>query len=36
MFGDVNSQTENSVRRTEMCELKRDKLDVPVHSYWVM
>jgi hypothetical protein len=19
-----------------MCELKRNKLDVPVHSYWVM
>jgi len=36
MFGDVYSQTEDSVRSTEMCELKRNKLDVTVHSYWVM
>ena len=26
MFGDVNTQTKDSVGSTEMCEQKRDKL----------
>ena len=32
MFGDVNTQTKDSVGSTEMCEKERNKLDVSVHS----